>query len=719
MIGNSSRKCSLIIVNYNGRHYLADCLQSILQLAYPEESLEIIVVDNGSRDNSIEFIREQFPQVEIICNEVNSFARALNLGIAKANGQYIGFLNNDATLDRHWLRVLVDRLENNDRVGAVGGKILLSSGKINSVGHKMLPNYYWEDIGIGKPDKGQYNTEKDVEGLCWAAVLFRRDCLEDVGPIDEDFVMYLEDVDYAKRCQIKGWKSRYIPEAIATHVFWGSSGGQDLPAYFCNRNRLSYLAKHEPRQLVPAIDTSVFTIKKQYNWLYSSLLMAAKKIIQHQSKELKATVLDRLNAKLTEIYGDRIAQQFFARLQVIHGDRPMSLCIYDHALHCMGGGQKYVATIASILQDKFDITYISNKPVQVADLETWYGLNLSRCRLKIIPIPFFEKRHMPNIDGSVVTAEMDNPFEIISEESQHYDIFINVNQLEKVKPRSPISIFFCHFPDSWRTRHFAVDDYTFLIANSQFTTQWLKKRWNLEPTLLLYPPVEMASVSTTSENANIENKTPEKIILSVARFEAGGGKKQVELVQAFQAMQAAYPHLCQGWKLILVGGSTPGNPYLKTVRKAIESQAEAIELQVNLSGEELQKLYAKASLFWHACGIGEVNPQRYEHFGMATVEAMQNGCVPIVFNGGGQSEIVEPWRSGFLCDTLTQFGDYTQQLIANPDLLAQMQQAAKERGSVFNRDQFEEKVRSFFEIIHDEYTTLKLPDPAEVLKGNW
>jgi O-antigen biosynthesis protein len=696
--------CSFIIVNYNGFKYLEDCLNSLGKLAYPPACIDAIVVDNGSSDGSLEYLHQNYPQIRVFVNAENNFASALNLGIRQALGDYISFLNNDANLDSQWLEILVQKLEKNPQIGAISGKILLKNGKINSVGHRMLPDYYWADLGIGESDRGQYDTEKDVEGLCWAAVLFRKACLVDVGEVDRDFVMYFEDVDYAQRCRDRGWKLRYVPKAIAHHVYGGSSEGNSLTEYFCNRNRFLYLAKHEPLQLVGAIDTSVFYLKKQFNRLYDSLLAASRKLLQCQPAEIYTPVLSQISQKLIELYNPLIADRFLARLQVMSGDRKLSICIYDHALHFVGGGQKYVATLASIIQNQFEITFIANKPVSIADLETWYGLDLSHCHIKIIPLPFFEKRRMSCIDSSMVTEEMENPFTAVTEESQNYDLFINVNQLEKVKPLSPLSIFFCHFPDSWRTKHFAVDDYTFVITNSQFTTQWLKKRWQLDSSLLLYPPVVL----------NAPKLPKEKIILSVARFEAGGSKKQVELIQAFLALQNQYPETLSSWKLILVGGSTPGNPYLKTVEKLVKKSSETIELQVNISLDELKAIYAKASIFWHACGLGEVNPQKFEHFGMATVEAMQSGCAPVVFNGGGQREIVEAETSGFLFNSIAQLGEYTHQLITHPEQLQLMQQAARDRGQYFGKERFEGKVKAFFEIIDNEYAGVYLPDPAEI-----
>ncbi|MEG4405039.1 glycosyltransferase [Microcoleus sp. MON2_D5] len=696
--------CSLIIVNYNGLRHTKDCLKSLQKLAYPEQQLDLIVIDNCSQDDSVTSLRELFPKVRIFVNSANNFAKALNLGISEAKGKYIAFLNNDATLDSHWLEILVKRLETNKEVGATSGKLLFKDGRINSAGIQQLPNFYWRDVGFGEKDSGQYDTEQEVEGLCWAAVLFRRECLEDVGPIDEDFVMYFEDVEFAKRCHKRGWKMLYTPAAIAHHEYRGSSKGSKLTEYFCNRNRFLYLAKHEPLQLVKGIHTSDFFTNKQYDLLFESLFVAIKKLLDYQKPEIIETVLPQLSEKLAVIYSRMKIDRILSRLQVVRGDRKMSIAIYDHGLHFIGGGQKYVATIASLLQNEFDITFIANKPVAVSDLESWYGLNLSGCKIKILPLAFYEKRGMQCIDSSIIVEDMENPFDEIARESKNYDIFINANQLEKVKPLSPISVFFCHFPNTFRNCHFAVDDYTFIIANSHFTVKWLEKRWNLQPTFLLYPPVEMATVKVPKE----------KIILAVGQFESGGTKKQIELIKAFRSLLGDYPEEFQGWRLILAGSSIPKNPYLKTVQNLLKQDSRAIELKVNADFDDVKSLYARASIFWHGCGLGEVNPQRFEHFGMATVEAMQNCCVPIVFNGGGQPEIVEHGRSGFLFNTVEELCQHSHQLIVNPDLLAELQAGAQQRSQNFRLARFEKKVKSFFEIIHQEYATILLPNPADI-----
>jgi GT2 family glycosyltransferase/glycosyltransferase involved in cell wall biosynthesis len=698
--------CTLIVVNYNGLRHLPECLGALERLAYPKELLDLIMVDNGSSDGSIEYVDRFFPSVRVLVNDENNYARALNRGIAAAKGEYIGFVNNDLTVDAGWLQALVDLLEGNQAAGGAAGKILFKNGRINSVGHRALPDFYFEDVGFDEEDRGQYDAPRDIEvGLCGAAALYRKTCLEDVGLIDEDFVMYCEDVEYGARARRRGWKFLYSPTAIAHHEYRGSSRGTSLTEYYCNRNRFLYLAKHVPDALAPAVLTSHFYKRNQHDLLLECMPVTVKKLLEHQPAATVGRVLPALCETLVSLFGVTAVDQLLARLELVQGYRRMSMGIYDHALHVIGGGQKYMGTIAAALQDRFDITFISNKPVRISDLEEWYRLDLSRCQIKIIPLPFYETRGRFWIDSGMVTADDPNPFEAIAAESAHYDIFVNANMLEKVMPLSPLSIFICHFPDSAREHYFAVDKYTLLVVNSEYGAEWVRKRWGLEPTLILYPPVDAAAPRLEKE----------RLILSVARFEPGGSKRQDALIGAFRRLLSAHPRALDGWRLVLAGGSMPDNEYLRTIQDLVARGPGSIELRVNTSYDELLDLYARASIFWHACGLNAPNPNWVEHFGMTTVEAMQNSCVPIVINGGGQREIVEHGRSGLLFDTVPELCAYTRQLIEDGDLRSRLQEGAAERSRRFTRARFEANVERLFGVIVRKYSSNVRPEPQLVL----
>jgi glycosyltransferase involved in cell wall biosynthesis len=403
--------------------------------------------------------------------------------------------------------------------------------------------------------------------------------------------------------------------------------------------------------------------------------------------------LPKLVDDLARNKGLQSAWNLVSFLEVALGLRKPRVGIYDHALHYIGGAQKYGSTIAQTLQDDFEVTFLGNKPVALADLEAWYGLDLSRCRLKVVPLPFFEEkgRHPQIVDaGEVDTCKDENPFHPVSRESGNYDIFVNNGMLEMVYPLANTSLFVCHFPERKKSRYFYVRRYTEIVFNSLYTASWIQKRWNLTPHKHIYPPVDM------EPSAFPLNK--ENIILSVSRFDEGGNKQQLDMVSVFQEIVKSRPREMSGWKLVLVGGSPPGNPYLERIRAHLKrSPAETIDLKVNVPATELKSEYERAKIFWHFCGLGQTDPAKVEHFGMTVAEAMQNGCVPVAFRGGGQTEIVEDGLSGFLFSSEQELTDKTLGLLASAGRLDEMSGRAHQRGKAFRREVFSDVVRSYFQ----------------------
>ena len=679
---------SVITVNYNGIKFIEQCFNSLLKMDKDEFSLEIIMVDNLSKDNSINLVKRKFPEIKIIENDINNYTKALNRGIENSKGDYIAFLNNDAVVETNWLKGLMDVMNRDKKIGAVQSKILFSDGKtINSVGGEEIEDFYFKDIGFGEKDVGRYNDVKEQKFFSGGSVLFRRECLESVGGFDEDFVMYMEDIDYSFRCQDKGWKLFYSPESVIYHKFHGTASSE-LCEYFCSRNRLLLLGKRFPLRLPQEIKTSHFYLKKESRNLYHSLIQTCKKLVEHNDTETSKKTLDKLKNVVVEVFGRRRAYNFFSQLEVVSGLRKIKIGIYDHAFHFAGGGQRYVAKLAEALQDRCDITYIVNKEITLEKYKEWFDIDLSRCKLKIIRIPFYERIGTHFIDEGMVINESTNPFDVISKESLYYDIFINANMLGKVKPLSGLSIFMCHFPDREKEKFFSVDQYDYLITNSDYTSFWVKKRWGLNPTLRLYPPVDMYN------SLNGEDK--EKVILSVARFEPGGSKKQIEMIKAFNNLCKRNKNVKNGWRLILAGGSSKDNLYFNRVRHEIDDSMTNIELMPNLSNLEIMNLYSKASIFWHACGLNEKDPHLIEHFGMTTVEAMQNRCVPIVIDGGGQREIVEHSVSGFRFKTIEELELYTLKMINDEGLREEIARKAYERSHCFTSAIFEKRLLEFF-----------------------
>ncbi len=372
------------------------------------------------------------------------------------------------------------------------------------------------------------------------------------------------------------------------------------------------------------------------------------------------------------------------KLEINSGRRKPSLGIYDHAFHFIGGAQKYGLTIVEALKDLFDITIIASKEVTIDQFTSWYNLDLSDCKVKIVPIPFYEESgDSPHIDPSRVTRRVENPFHVISRESARYDLFINNSMLEKIYPLSTKSLMICHFPERLPADYFYSDLYTETIYNSHYTEGWIKDRWNYTPHRLIYPPADMEQFLYEKQ----------KLIISVARFEEGGTKKQYEMVSLFIRMHEKIPELKE-WQLVLAGGSTGENPYLRKVEDLIEASGlENIEIVVNIPERKLRTLYANASIFWHLCGLGQNDPAKVEHFGMTIAEAMQNRVAPIVFNGGGQREIVTDGINGFRASSLSDLAHYTEKLISDPGLLEKTGQKAWEKSQEFSKKRFIDQFR--------------------------
>lgn len=233
---------SVIIVNWNVRDLLRHCLQSIFA-NLPTCRLEIIVVDNASSDGSPEMVRTEFPQVRLIANPDNrGFPAANNQGLAVARGRYILLLNPDTEVLGDALETMVAFADAHPDVGVVGPQLLNPDGTVQSsrrrfptlatallestwlqpyAPRRLLERYYVLD----RPD----DQVQDVDWVTGAALMARREAVEQVGPLDEGFFMYSEELDWCRRFREAGWRVVYLPAArIIHHV--GKSSEQVLPA---------------------------------------------------------------------------------------------------------------------------------------------------------------------------------------------------------------------------------------------------------------------------------------------------------------------------------------------------------------------------------------------------------------------------------------------------------------------------------------------------------
>jgi glycosyltransferase involved in cell wall biosynthesis len=226
-----------------------------------------------------------------------------------------------------------------------------------------------------------------------------------------------------------------------------------------------------------------------------------------------------------------------------------------------------------------------------------------------------------------------------------------------------------------------LDHYERVLANSEYTREWIKRLWGVDADVL-FPPIRVLELRPSPKRRRI---------LTVGRFIARGlghSKKQLELVRAFGDMVRRGG--LDGWELHLVGGCEPSQqPYLAEVRRAAEGLP--VHVHANAPRPLVEELFATSSVFWVATGLGEdeqAAPWVFEHFGITTVEAMAAGCVPVVIDKAGQREIVRHGTDGFRWTTLGELEAQTRELAGDDQLRERLAAAAAERAGAFSEEAF-------------------------------
>ncbi len=228
---------SVIVVNWNQGAYLERCLRS-LTTGPANGEIEVIVVDNGSADGSVEMVRSRFPDVRLLTNLSNTgFARANNRGLAESGGDYLCLLNSDAEVVSDALARMATYLSNNPSVGAVGPLLINSDGTLQPSG-RDFPKIWdvlaqasgvyrvWRRDFFRQPGR-DYDRIASVDEVSGACIMLRREVYESVGGLDERYFLYYEDVDWCWRIKKLGWEIHYLPEARVIH-HWGRSSAMDL-----------------------------------------------------------------------------------------------------------------------------------------------------------------------------------------------------------------------------------------------------------------------------------------------------------------------------------------------------------------------------------------------------------------------------------------------------------------------------------------------------------
>jgi len=239
---------SVVIPNWNGKHFLKDCLQAVREQSYP--NFEVILVDNGSTDGSADFVRKEFPEVRLVSHRENlGFAEGTNTGIRAASGGWIATLNNDTIADRDWLNESVKATAWGKRIGMVACRLVLMSDPqiLNSVGIRFNFSGRAWDIGFGAPVEGDFTKRLDVFGPSSGAALYSSEMLKEIGLLDSSFFAYFEDFDLAWRARLRGWRCVYCPTSAVKHHFSGTSKPRSaFVISHCQKNRITVMIRYYP-----------------------------------------------------------------------------------------------------------------------------------------------------------------------------------------------------------------------------------------------------------------------------------------------------------------------------------------------------------------------------------------------------------------------------------------------------------------------------------------
>lgn len=372
--------------------------------------------------------------------------------------------------------------------------------------------------------------------------------------------------------------------------------------------------------------------------------------------------------------------------------------VYNLYWSTYGGGEQVAGAFAQALAGEHDVTLLGPEPVDTAATSARLGVDLSGCS------------YQRAVDDDAASAA-----------SGGFDVFVNCTYLSTAPNRARCGLYYVHFPQppatarrrvQQRAARLAADalgalhverlervrigferraprtdwtrSYTTFLANSAFTADWVTRLWKV-PSEVLHPPVNPEV--TPGEKVNV--------IASVGRFfdpMYGHCKKQLDLVTAFPSLEQ------QGvddWRLVLIGGADPASrEYALAVRRA--AVGHAVEVHFNAPRSLVRDTLAEASVFWHAGGYGEDpdrHPDRFEHFGIAVVEAMAAGAVPVVFGAAGPAEIVRHGVDGYHWHNTDELVGLTRELIDDPTHRARLSASAQQRATEYSSAAFARRVK--------------------------
>ena len=273
------KRTTVVIPNYNGKIFIRECLSSLLRQT--EEEYEIIVVDNGSTDESLVILKEEFPKIKtILLNENTGFSHAVNVGIKEANSKYVLLLNNDTVVDKNFVKVLSDTIEKDQKIFSVSARMvdMKNQNVLDGAGDLYCALGWAFARGKGKSTNA-FENQARIFSACAGAAIYRKEILDKIGAFDEEHFAYLEDLDLGYRAGIYGYKNMYQPNAIVFHAGSAVSGSRHnaFKVNLSARNNVYLLYKNMPLLqylinlpflLLGFLVKWMFFVSKKLGWTY-------------------------------------------------------------------------------------------------------------------------------------------------------------------------------------------------------------------------------------------------------------------------------------------------------------------------------------------------------------------------------------------------------------------------------------------------------------------
>ena len=265
---------SVIVPNFNGKRFLSTLFDALR--AQTMHDFEILLADDASSDDSVAFTEQRYPEVRLLVNRNNiGFARNCNLAADAARGRVIVFLNNDTEPEPTWLEELFKAIVTHPTSAIFASKLLLfgERDKLHSAGDLLGIDGVPRNRGVWEVDRGQYDHQLTIFSGCGGAVAYRKDVWSALGGFDDDFWMYLEDVDFAFRAQLQGYEALFVPKARVYHHLSATGGGK-LASYYVGRNTIWTIVKNMPLHNFASrsMHYAIFRVKRprhacSVNWL--------------------------------------------------------------------------------------------------------------------------------------------------------------------------------------------------------------------------------------------------------------------------------------------------------------------------------------------------------------------------------------------------------------------------------------------------------------------